>query len=118
MNKIYVGNLRWEITDQQLGEFFTQAGEVVSASVILDRQTGRSKGFGFVEMKDGIEEALMLHGRDFNGRTLTVREAKPEAGREFNEVGNKIKDFCLSCQVEQEMKFKVGEKHFKLVRDL
>ena len=77
---IYVGNLPFETTEEHLQVAFTEYGEVTSARVITDRVTGRSRGFGFVEMSDKSEaEAAIkaLNGKDFNGRALTVNEAKP-----------------------------------------
>ncbi|MDR1398277.1 MAG: RNA-binding protein [Desulfarculales bacterium] len=77
---IYVGNLPFATSDNDLRDLFTQAGAVVSARVITDRETGRSRGFGFVEM-DSPEEAKeaiqRFHGYSLNGRNLTVNEAKP-----------------------------------------
>lgn len=78
--KLYVGGLPYSSNDQSLRDAFAQAGTVVSATIIMDRMTGRSKGFGFVEM--GSEEEAkaaieMWHGKDFEGRTLTVNEARP-----------------------------------------
>ncbi len=83
--KLYVGNLPFSATDQTLASIFAQCGTVVSAKVITDRDTGRSKGFGFVEMStDGeAEEAIsQFNGADFEGRPMTVNEAKPMAPRE------------------------------------
>jgi cold-inducible RNA-binding protein len=83
--KLYVGNLPFIATDQDLGEIFTQAGQVVSAKVILDRDSGRSKGFGFVEMNSEVdaEKAIsQLNGAQFSGRALTVNEARPMAPQE------------------------------------
>jgi cold-inducible RNA-binding protein len=77
---IYVGNLPFEIDDTELEGTFTPFGEVSSARVIQDRFSGRSRGFGFVEMADDTQaEAaiLALNGKDFSGRPLTVNEAKP-----------------------------------------
>ncbi|HEX8746438.1 MAG TPA: RNA-binding protein [Pyrinomonadaceae bacterium] len=78
--KLYVGNLSFRTTQEDLRELFAQAGTVESASVIEDRETGRSRGFGFVEMATQ-EEALaaieQFNGKDFNGRNLTVNEARP-----------------------------------------
>jgi RNA recognition motif-containing protein len=77
---IYVGNLPFATSDNDLRELFAQVGGVVSARVITDRETGRSRGFGFVEM-DSPEEAKeaiqRFHGFSLNGRNLTVNEAKP-----------------------------------------
>ena len=81
---IYVGNLPFEIDDEQLETTFTPYGEVSSARVILDRFSGRSRGFGFVEMPDNAqaETAIQtLNGQDFQGRPLTVNEARPREDR-------------------------------------
>lgn len=78
--KLYVGGLPYSTTDNELKESFSQAGTVVSATVITDRMSGRSKGFGFVEMSSDEEaqKAIeMWNGKDFGGRTLTVNEARP-----------------------------------------
>ncbi len=83
--KLYVGNLPFSATDQSLGQLFSQSGTVDSAKVITDRDSGRSKGFGFVEMStdDEAQKAIsMYNGQDFGGRKLTVNEAKPMAPRE------------------------------------
>jgi RNA recognition motif-containing protein len=84
--KLYVGNLTYGVTDSTLEQMFTAHGTVESAQVIMDRDTGRSKGFGFVEMKSDQEaQAAMtaLNGKDVEGRALTVNEARPktEGGR-------------------------------------
>ena len=81
---IYVGNLPFELDDAELERTFTAYGEVSSARVIQDRESGRSRGFGFVEMSDNTQaEAAIqaLNGKDFNGRPLTVNEAKPREDR-------------------------------------
>jgi RNA recognition motif-containing protein len=83
--KLYVGNLDYNITDDQLGELFAGAGQVVSARVITDRNSGRSKGFGFVEMssEEEVKKAIeMFNEKDFQGRTLVVNEARPEKQRD------------------------------------
>jgi RNA recognition motif-containing protein len=80
--KIYVGNLSFETTDNQLNELFAKHGEVTSASVVMDRMTGRSRGFGFVEMRSdsAAKDALTaLAGTELSGRTINVSEAKPRA---------------------------------------
>jgi RNA recognition motif-containing protein len=83
-NKLYVGNLAYSIGDTDLEQLFAPHGTVQSAHVIVDRETGRSKGFGFVEMgSDQEAQAAMtaLNGKEVDGRTLTVNEARPrEAG--------------------------------------
>ena len=80
MNKLYVGNLEYSVTNEQLEEFFAQAGKVLSATVINDKYSGRSKGFGFVEMgsdQDAKKAIEMFNQKDFNGRTIIVNEARP-----------------------------------------
>ena len=75
---LYVGNLSYNCTADDLRELFSQHGNVASAQVVSDRETGRSRGFGFVEMSDGGETAVgALNGAEFQGRTLTVNEARP-----------------------------------------
>ena len=81
MNKLYVGNLDYSVTGDQLGEFFAQAGKVLSSVVISDKYSGRSKGFGFVEMSSGEEAKKAietLNGKDFEGRKIIVNEARPQ----------------------------------------
>lgn len=78
--KLYVGNLPYSATDQILVDTFAQCGTVESAKIIMDRDTGRSKGFGFVEMQtdDAAQRAISgMHEKDMGGRSLTVNEAKP-----------------------------------------
>ncbi len=78
--KLYVGNLDYGVTDDQLAELFAQAGKVASAVVITDRRTGRSKGFGFVEMEteDDAKKAIeTFNEKDFQGRKMLVNEARP-----------------------------------------
>ena len=81
--KIYVGNLPFSTNDAELSETFSAHGEVTSASVVMDRETGRSRGFGFVEMSDSDAKAAIeaLNGADVGGRQLTVNEAKPRENR-------------------------------------
>ena len=80
--KLYVGNLSWSATNADLEELFGQFGTVTSASIVNDRETGRSRGFAFVEMSDGAEAAIAaLNMKDFQGRPLTVNEAKPREDR-------------------------------------
>jgi len=79
--KLFVGSLPWAVNDEALKEAFTQYGNVVSANVVTDRQTGRSRGFGFVEMESDSEASAAieaLNGSDFNGRNIVVNEAKPK----------------------------------------
>jgi len=82
--RLYVGNLKFTVTSEQLEELFAEFGSVTSAEVLIDRDTGRSRGFGFVEMPndDQAQEAIeTLDGRDHDGRRLTVNEAKPRTQR-------------------------------------
>jgi RNA recognition motif-containing protein len=82
--KLYVGNLSFRTTSDELRDAFAAAGTVESASVIEDRDTGRSRGFAFVEMATAEEAAAAIeqfNGKDFGGRNLTVNEAKPRADR-------------------------------------
>ncbi|RXK12726.1 RNA-binding protein [Halarcobacter mediterraneus] len=81
---IYVGNLSYKMIDSDLEKLFAEFGEVKSAKVIVDRDTGRSKGFGFVEMQtseSGSEAIEALNGKDCEGRALRVNEAKPREER-------------------------------------
>jgi RNA recognition motif-containing protein len=81
---IYVGNLSYNVSEGDLNALFAQYGEVTSANVISDKMTGQSKGFGFVEMAQSsqAQEAIaQLNGKDFQGRNLTVNEARPRADR-------------------------------------
>jgi cold-inducible RNA-binding protein len=82
--KIYIGNLGYDVTDEKLSAMFEKYGTVDSATVITDRDTGRSKGFGFVEMSDLKQaQAAMngLNGTELDGRTITVSEARPRTPR-------------------------------------
>src|ERR1700730_4332284 len=81
---IYVGNLVWDATPDDLLALFQEHGKVTRAQVIMDRETGRSRGFGFVEMENDVEADTAvnaLNGVDFRGRPLTVNEAKPREDR-------------------------------------
>ena len=82
--KLYVGNLSFQTSSEDLRDHFAQAGNVESASVVEDRMTGRSRGFGFVEMSTPEEAAAaieQLNGKEFGGRNLTVNEARPRTDR-------------------------------------
>ena len=84
MKKLFVGNLPWGVDDQQLEDMFTPYGAVASAKVIMDRDTGRSRGFGFVEMDDdgaADDAANGLNGSEINGRPLRVNEANDRPPR-------------------------------------
>jgi len=78
--KLYVGNLSFRVTSEDLQEHFAAAGEVNSANVVMDRETGRSRGFGFVEMasEDAATSAIaQFNGQDYDGRNMVVNEARP-----------------------------------------
>ena len=82
--KLYVGNLAFQTTSEDLQELFSQAGTVASASVVEDRDTGRSRGFAFVEMSTNAEAAAAIeqfNGKELGGRALKVNEARPREGR-------------------------------------
>lgn len=91
-NKLYIGNLSYDIDSQQLGELFGQVGAVSSANVIMDRDSGRSKGFGFVEMSaeaDARKAIEQLNGREVSGRALNVSEARPQEPRSGGGFGGR-----------------------------
>jgi cold-inducible RNA-binding protein len=80
--KLFIGGLPYRTTNDELKDAFAKAGEVASASIVTDRETGRSRGFGFVEMAqdaDADNAISMWNGKDFDGRTLTVSDARPKA---------------------------------------
>src|SRR5260221_5776041 len=82
--KLYVGNLSFQTSSEDLQQLFAQAGTVESASVVEDRETGRSRGFGFVEMatkEEGEAAIQQFNGKEFNGRNLNVNEARPREDR-------------------------------------
>jgi RNA recognition motif-containing protein len=82
--KLYVGNLPHQLTEDQLKELFAEAGEVVSVKIITDRMTGEPRGFGFVEMAtkaEGQRAISSINGRNVEGRTLKVNEARPQERR-------------------------------------
>lgn len=82
MNKLFIGSLAWATTDESLKEHFASIGPVVSASVIKEKMTGRSKGFGFVEYEnetDAKTAVEKLNGSELDGRSITVAEARPKA---------------------------------------
>jgi len=87
VTRLYVGGIPYETTEEALQKFFAEAGEVASVNIIKDRETNRSRGFGFVEMADeaGAKKAIELFdGKDFEGRKLTVNEARPLKKRNFS----------------------------------
>ena len=82
--KMYVGNLSFQTTEGDLDTLFAQAGEVESVRIITDRDTGRSRGFGFVEMSEGnaVKAISQFNGSELDGRALTVNEARPQVKRD------------------------------------
>ena len=89
--KLYVGNLSFQTSSDDLNQLFAQAGTVESAAVVEDRETGRSRGFGFVEMssKEEAQKAIeQFNGKEMNGRNLNVNEAKPRENRGGGFGGN------------------------------
>ena len=83
-NKLYVGNLSFRVTSEDLQEYFGAAGTVDSANVVMDRETGRSRGFGFVEMadEDSANNAIaQFNGQEYDGRNIVVNEARPREDR-------------------------------------
>jgi len=83
--KLFVGGIAWSTTEDELRDFFAQVGKVLSVNIIKDKMTGKSKGFGFVEMEseDEAKKAIAeLNGKDLGGRNLTVNEARPQAPRD------------------------------------
>src|SRR6195256_1632571 len=95
MKKIFVGNFAFSMTEAELRSLFEPFGSVESASVVTDRDTGRSRGFGFVEMPDDAEAEkaiAALNGKDSGGRALTVNEARPQAPRSFGGGGGRGND--------------------------
>jgi len=90
--KLYVGNLSYSVTEEGLHNAFSEHGKVESAKLIMDRESGRSKGFAFVEMSTDseAEQAIQkLNGADWEGRAMTVSEARPMAPRENNRSNNR-----------------------------
>jgi RNA recognition motif-containing protein len=82
--KLYVGGLAYSVTEKELEEFFATQGKVVSAAIIKDRDSGQSKGFGFVEMSenaDGTKAISELNGKELSGRSIIVNEARPQVDR-------------------------------------
>jgi len=91
-NKLYVGNMPLQVSEEQIRELFAKVGEVASVNLIADRDTGRPKGFGFVEMaseEDAREAIEHLNGTTLSEKTLTVSEARPQKPREQNKGGGR-----------------------------
>ena len=88
MKKIYVGNLPFSATDDEVRSLFGEYGDVESVNLITDRETGRPRGFGFVEMSSGADEAIQaLHQKDMGGRSLNVNEARPRQEKSNRDHG-------------------------------
>jgi RNA recognition motif-containing protein len=81
VKKLYVGNIPWTVTEDQVRAYFSTIGEVRSVNIITDRETGRCRGFCFVEMENAEEAITQLNGKDFEGRPLKVNEAKEREPR-------------------------------------
>lgn len=120
-NKLYVGNLRWSITDDVLNELFSSVGGVKSAVVILDRETGRSRGFGFVEMEteELASEALrVLNGTDFEGRDITIKIADSENRERRLKLVTSLDRFALGAEIGESVKIETHDKkQFTISRD-
>lgn len=93
-NKLFVGSLPWSINNDSLRELFTQYGEITDAVVIMDRDSGRSKGFGFVTFttEEAAQKALEMDGKEVEGRTIVVNKAKPQVKRD-NQFDRKDQSF-------------------------
>lgn len=94
--KLFVGSLPYSTTDDDLADAFAVAGTVVSAKVIMDRETGRSKGFGFVEMSSEEEAKAavdQLNGKELGGRSIVVNEARPQENRERRSFGGESNSY-------------------------
>ncbi|MBU4016938.1 RNA-binding protein [Patescibacteria group bacterium] len=88
--KLFVGGISWDTTESSLKDFFAKAGTVISATIIIDRYTGKSKGFGFVEMSTDEEAEKAkneLNGQSLDGRSIVINEARPQQPRENNYSG-------------------------------
>lgn len=93
--KLYVGGLEYSVTDQELEQFFAEQGKVISASVIKDKFSQQSKGFGFIEMEDlkqGQNAIKNLNGKKLKGRSITVNQARPQENRRPNYDGGRRKN--------------------------
>jgi RNA recognition motif-containing protein len=96
MNKLYVGSLSYDTTEDSLKELFSQAGTVSSATIIIDKISGRSKGFGFVEMsseEEAKKAVEMFNGKELDGRNLVVDEARPMKKKPFRKFSGSREDF-------------------------
>ncbi len=131
MNKrLFVGNIKWSVDKEHLASVFSQFGTVISAEIILDRETGRSRGLGFIEMSTEEEARIALesaNGLDVDGRTINVNEANPERSNgsvSFDpqathgmSVSQAIADFIFKAKTGEKFGLTKGEKHFTIIRD-
>lgn len=90
-NKLFIGSLPWSINNDSLRDLFAQYGEISEAVVIMDRMTGKSKGFGFVTFAsaDSAQKALEMDGKEVEGRTIVVNKAKPQVKRDGGSFGRR-----------------------------
>lgn len=121
-SRLYVGNLEWKITDKELELLFGSFGKVLFANVIIDRQTGRSRGFGFVEMenqRDARQAVEELNGKAVWGRNLVVREAKPEGANPEGDGSffKRINDFINQSEPGEKFEFNLNNRKFYIVRE-
>lgn len=120
-NKLYVGNLSWGVTDYDLGKLFSDVGEVTSASVIMDRETGRSRGFGFVEMsteEEANEAFNTLNNTSFEGRELTVKIADSERREKRSKLMDSLDRFAVGAEIGESVKIETYDnKQFTISRD-
>lgn len=113
--KLFVGNLAWSVTEADLRQLFDEVGTIVSIQIILDRETGKSRGFGFVEMETSIqakEAVAQLNGKPLMGRPMLVREARPE-----NNHYKQIQDFVEQAQPGEIYKFEIDRRRFTIIRE-
>ncbi len=121
MNRLYVGNLQWSVSENDLRTFFSVVGNVVSAVVILDRNTGKSRGFGFVEMssREEAERAIeQLNSQFMEGRKIFVNWANPEGQSKSNKPKNNdvLIEFLNTSEVNQSVEFDIDDKLFNISR--
>jgi len=118
MKKLFIGNLSWSITEAQLVDYFSQAGKVIMGTIITNRDTGRSRGFGFVEMEteEGATNALTTLNQTYlDGRQIIVKEAQSE--NKDHSSDRTINDFLYSnAEIGDEIEIQVAKKKFVLVR--
>lgn len=121
MNRLYVGNLQWSVSESDLLSFFSVAGNVVSVTVITDRNTGKSRGFGFVEMSNDqeAEQAIALcNDKYIQGRKIMVNWAKPERNSQPSEPQKKnpLDNFLDTSNKGESLEFYFKDKGFSISR--